>query len=173
MEQGSNPQLQLMQLFRDKVAEQTTRHLGWSGYDDVESYLARLLVEFVRMESVFSVRDQEGKPVRSVIEMVAEADVRLNATSFERERAVHKHIGDFILFWTGVAPEFLFRHKSTGGEIACDYSRQGQESYYLVSTFDHPPYTDESPTFRKLSQEFEGVSFVLGQVGRSFGFGAH
>jgi len=172
MEQGHSSQGQLTQLFREKIAEQTTRHLGSWGYEDVEDYLARLLVEFARMDSVFSVRDSEGRPVNTVIEMVAEADVRLNASSFEREREVHKHIGDFILFWTGVAPDYLNRHKATGGEIACDYTRQGQESYFVVSTFDHPPYTEESPTFRKLSAEFDACSFVLGQVGRSFGLRA-
>lgn len=170
MEQGPSPQSQLMDMFRERVAEQTARHLGSCGFADVDDYLARLLVEFARMDSVFSVRDNEGRPVNTVIEMVAEADVRLNATSFEREREVHKHIGDFILFWSGVAPDFLARHKAAAGDIACDYTRQGQESYYVVSTFDHPPYTDESPTFRKLSEEFKGCSFVLGQVGRSLGF---
>ncbi|MBS1708908.1 MAG: hypothetical protein JSS65_09330 [Armatimonadetes bacterium] len=174
MAQKINPEHPLVQMFRDKVAEQTTTHLGSTGYDDVEAYLTSLLVDFVRMESVFSVRDSEGKPLRSVIEMVAEADVRLNAASFERERQVHKHIGDFILFWTGVAPDYLSRHRATiGTDLVCDYTRQGQESYYVVSTFDHPPYDAESSTFRKLSREFDGLSFVLGQVGRSFGLGAH
>ncbi len=174
MDPEINPTHPLVHLFREKVAEQTALHLGTTGYDDVEAYLSGLLVEFVRMESVFSVRDTDGRPVRSVIEMVAEADVRLNAASFERERAVHKHIGDFILFWSGLAPEFLARNKASAcADVVCDYAKQGQESYYVVSTFDHPPYEGESPTFRKLSREFDGLSFVLGQVGRSFGLGAH
>lgn len=174
MDKGISPGHPLARMFREKVAEQTARHLGTFGYDDVEAYLAELLVEFVRMDSVFSVRDQDGRPLRSVIEMVAEADVRLNATSFDREREVHKHIGDFILFWTGVAPDFLTKHRATvGSDLVCDYSRQGQESYFVVSTFDHPPYDGESQTFAKLSREFDGLAFVLGQVGRSFGFGAH
>ena len=43
-----------------------------------------------------------GRRVWQVAERLVEGDVLLNATSFEREREVHKHIGDFTLFWTGL-----------------------------------------------------------------------
>ena len=108
------------------------------------------------------------------IEMVAEGDIRLNADSFEREREVHKHIGDFILFWSGIYPEFL-RHLKLhfGCDLICDYTRQGRESYYVVSTFDHAPYDREANTFRKLSSRFEEYTFCLRQVRETIPLSLH
>jgi hypothetical protein len=149
------------------VRDQVRRHLQSGGAPEVEDYLTYLLLDFLRTDRLFSIRDAEGHAVKSVIEMLAEADVRLNATSFEREREVHKHVGDFILFWTGVAPEGLGTHRAlTGCDLASSYLRQGQESYYVVSTFDHSPYEDDAPVFRTMSELYEGLAFVLGQVSR-------
>ncbi len=102
--------------------------------------------------------------------MLAEGDVRLRADSFDREREVHKHIGDFILFWSGLYPNHLTKLKIvTQANLTCDYTRQGQRSYHLVSTFNHDPYTAEAPIFNTLSERFEDLAFVLGQVSRKSG----
>lgn len=157
-------------LFQELVHEQYARHIDSKGDPQVEAYLTRLLVAFVRTEDVFAIRDAEGRPLRTVFEMLAEADVRLNATSFARERAVHKHIGDFLLFWSGVYPAFLHSVKiDSPTDLPCDYTHQGQSSYHLVSTFDHPPYQAEAPTFRALSQGFPDLAFLLRQVTRESG----
>jgi hypothetical protein len=105
--------------------------------------------------------------------MLAEGDVRLNADSFEREREVHKHIGDYILFWSGLNPHYLQRLKlDDGRELVCDYTRQGKQSYFVVSTFDYRPFDSEAPTFRKLSDGFEGLSAALRRVSRERPFNA-
>lgn len=138
-----------------------------SGCKEIETYLTDLLVRFVHTDGVFAIR-REGQPLNSVIEMVAEGDVRLNADSFERERQVHRHIGDYILFWSGVYPEFLRRLRVSGSpDLACDYTQQGSHSYYVVSTFDYPPFGEEAPTFRRLSEEFEGCTAALSDVAAS------
>jgi hypothetical protein len=86
---------------------------------------------------------------------------------------VHKHIGDYILFWTGVNPDFLRRLRlDDGRDLVCDYTVQGRASYHVVSTFDHPPYTSEAPTFRKLSDGFDAFAAALGQVRRHLPFWA-
>lgn len=149
------------------VRGQVRQHITSSGSPAVEDYLTSLLLDFLRTDRLFSIRDNEGRPVCSVIEMLAEADIRLNAASFDREREVHKHVGDFILFWSGVSPVALNRVRAESGrDVGCSYLRQGQESYYVVSTFDHAPYDQDAPVFRDMSDIYEGLAFVLGEVSR-------
>lgn len=154
-------------LVSDLVGETLDRHVGGGEAGLVRPYLTGLVVGFMRMEAVYAVRDASGVPVQTVTEMVAEGDVRLNASSFEREREVHKHIGDFILFWSGVYPDFLRRLRlADGRELLCDYTAQGKASYEVVGSFDLPPHDGEAPTFRALSAEFEAYMWTLREVGR-------
>lgn len=140
--------------------------------EDVEDYLSRLLVEFVSTDRVYSVKSRDGIRLSSIFEMLAEADIRLNADSFERERQVHKHIGDYILFWSGVNPHYLNLLKlDDGRHLHCDYASQGKQSYFVVSTFDHAPFSEEAPTFRKLSDAFEGLTATLARVRGELPFG--
>lgn len=132
---------------------------------EIEYYVIDLLVKFMMMDQIFSLCNPLGERVVSLSEMVAEGDLRLNASSFEREREVHKHIGDFILFWTGVYPELLRKMKlQYGQDLLCDYPRQGKESYYIASTFDYEPYTKEAKIYCKLSREFEHYVDCLHEV---------
>ncbi|MBL8067778.1 MAG: hypothetical protein JNM28_04960 [Armatimonadetes bacterium] len=164
-----SPNHPLALMMADLVHEQVGLHIG-SVPTFAEEYLASLLLDFIRTDRLYSIRDSSGQPVTSVIEMVSEGDVRLRADSFEREREVHKHIGDFILFWTGIYPDHLRKFRlGVLDDVQCDYSRQGRESYHVVSTFDHPPYDRESALFETLSEGFEEFAFVLRQVGRRSG----
>lgn len=137
--------------------------------EDVEVYLASMLVEFLHRDDIYAIRDATGRQVESVVDMVAEGDVRLNADSFDRERHVHKHIGDFLLFWSGLFPEFLRYLKAPSSKDSLlDVVRQGQFSYYVASTFEHDPYGPEAPTLRKLSEQFVGYQQSLSLVRASF-----
>lgn len=152
----------LYMLFREHVATSLDRTEGLMREADVEAYMTELLLAFTHTDRIFAIRDRTGRRLRSVAEMMAEGDVRLNAESFEREREVNKHIGDFILFWSGIYPEYLRRLKlEFGQDLICDYIRQGRESYYVVSTFDHAPYDEQANTFRKLSVRFEEYAHAL------------
>jgi len=132
------------------------RQLGIPDAEPLVDYLSAMLVRFLHLDGLYAVRDTYGRRVTSVAEMVVEGDVRLNADSFDREREVHQHIGDFLLFWSGLFPEALKQIKApTGKDALLDPIRQGQLSYYVVSTFDHGRYADEAPTFRRLSDEFD------------------
>src|SRR5215203_440131 len=71
-------------------------------------YLAELLARFVRSDQVYSVRSPVGSRLNRVTDMLAEAESRTG----EARRQVHRHIGDFTLFWTGVYPEALPRLKA-------------------------------------------------------------
>lgn len=136
---------------------------------EVESYLTKMLVEFLRMDGVYGVKNKFGKPVTSVSEMLLEGDIRYNADSFAREREVHRHIGDFLLFWSGLFPEYLPHLISPAGQDALlDPVGQGRMSYHVASTFEHRPYEKESRVLRRLSDDFDAYRYGLGIVRAGF-----
>ena len=99
--------------------------------------------------------------------MLMEGDVQLNATSFDREREVHKHIGDFTLFWAGVYPEMLrYFRAATRRDHLVDYVEQGRKSYRIAATFEYCPYVNEAPVLRQLAENFEVCMYGLHLVRR-------
>lgn len=145
----------IRELFSGVIERSFQRHLGVSD-PPMTRYLGNVMVDFIHRDQIFRVRDARGRRLEEVAEMLVEGDVSLNAPSFEREREVHKHIGDFTLFWTGVYPEMLrmFRAAARKDHLI-DYVEQGRKSYQIASTFDHGAYAEEAPILRQLSQDFE------------------
>src|SRR5207245_4775780 len=89
------------------------------------------------------------------------------APSFDRERAVRKHVGYYTLFMTGLFPESVAKSRQTKRprlDAFVDFVQAGKESYAIVSSFDQFEYRDEAPLFRSLSENFEtcvvGLNFV-------------
>lgn len=163
---GDHP---LRMFFLEALDESLNQRLGLDEGDDVKEYLVGMLVRFLHKDGLYEIRNAEGRRVESVAEMVEEADIRLNADSFAREREVHKHIGDFLLFWSGVYPEFLQYLKApTGKDAIVDVVEQGRYSYHVASTFEYPPYEQEAGTFRKLSAHFVEYQYGLRLVRSSF-----
>ncbi len=119
----------------------------------VADYLADVLTDFAHMQQVYKIKDLSGRTLHEVADMLLHADVRLEATSFNREREVHKHIGDFTLFWAGLYPENLL-----------DYVQQGKNSYAIAASHDYGDYRRQAPTLQKLSDEFELCLFGLHSV---------
>ncbi|MFQ3676701.1 MAG: hypothetical protein SNJ74_02025 [Fimbriimonadaceae bacterium] len=159
----------LESFFREAVHESLVHRLGLPDAEDLENYLARLLGTFLHNEAIFAIRDCHGRRVETIAEMLAEGDVRLNADSFERERAVHRHLGDFLLFWSGIFPESLGRINGLGGSTPVEGAIVlGRYSYSVVGSFDHPPFDREAPTFQKLSQWFEACRDGLTMVRQRF-----
>src|SRR5258708_34115919 len=88
------------------------------------------------------------------------------APSFDRERQVRKHIGDYALFFAGMFPESInhlrLRHQRL--ENFVEWMKAGKESYYIVSKFEHFEYAKVAPLFAHLSREFEGCVYGLNIV---------
>lgn len=123
---------------------------------EVIRYLGGLLLSFAHMSNVYRLQDINGRPLEEVGDMLYYADLRLGANSFSQEREVHKHIGDYTLFWTGVYPEAIPKMRaSLRKDHLIDYVKQGKESYYIVSLFDVGEWREEAPVYRKLSDYFE------------------
>jgi hypothetical protein len=135
----------------------------------VEEYLTNMLVCFLHVDSVYGIKDRQGRSVTAVTDMIVEGDVRLNADSFDREREVHRHVGDFLLFWSGMFPEFMPMLKSPAGRDALlDPVGQGRHSYQVAGSFEHDPYAAESRVLRRLADDFEAYQYGLGLVRAGF-----
>jgi hypothetical protein len=156
----------LLEFFTPLVSE---KFAGTLGMDDTEvsGYVAQMLSDFCDSEELFKLKDAAGRRLTDVGEMLLESDpVYGPAPSFDRERQVRKHIGDFTLFFAGMFPESInhYRLRRQRLENFVDFIRAGKESYYIVSQFDLFEYTKVAPLFKKLSDHFEDCVFGLNVV---------
>src|ERR1700731_5488659 len=131
------------------------------------AYVAHLLAEFCDADQLFKIHDTADRPLADVGKMLLESDpVSGPAASFDRERQVRKHIGDYTLFFTGMFPESInhFRLRRNRTENFVDWIKAGKESYYIVSKFEHFEYAKVAPLFANLSQNFEQCVYGLNLV---------
>jgi hypothetical protein len=149
------------------LTEQT--FIGTLGVADppLTDYLSQMLSRFIHIDAIFRLRNSTGERLEEVAEMMIEAEAMPPEGRTRRE--VHRHIGDFTLFWTGVYPERLNRLRSAlCKDHFVDYCAQGKRSYYIASTFEEDPYREEAPVLRRLSEEFELCAYGLNQVRREW-----
>jgi len=147
-----SPNHPLRRLFADLLAKQLP------GDYEIAAYVGDLLTEFVHVDSLYRIRDCGGKRLEDVGAMLVESNPILNAPSFDREREVRKHIGDYTLFVTGMFPEYvasLSRRRGMRLDSLIDYAKAGKESYRIVAAFDQFEYRHLSPLFRRLAERFE------------------
>ncbi len=155
-----------MRIGRDHPLRQLFSDLVWQHFvadvrlrdPRVTNYVTALLTDFTHVDSLYRIRDSRGRPLEDVGEMLIESNPLLEASSFDRERAVRRHIGDYTLFMTGLFPESITPERRRWRfrlDALVDYVKAGKESYAIVSSFDQFEYCDEAPLFRRLSDNFE------------------
>lgn len=158
----------LYQLFHDVIADKYVHQLGLAD-PRVSDYIANVLTSFAQTDHLYSIQDKEGHPLQKLEEMLAASDpINGTASSFDAERQVRRHIGDYALFFAGMYPESTQqRHASTSFS---ELVETGKESYYIVSLFDLFEYADEAPLFARLSDWFErcvyGLTLVREELNR-------
>jgi hypothetical protein len=165
----------LRRLFGALTERSFTEQLGWPD-EKITEYLSNLLVEFADTDNLYRIKNADGRTIDSVIDLLYESEVLYQASSLAREGEVHRHIGDFTLFMTGLFPEYLRRLKAAGPiyhkDFLVDYMKTGKRSYAIVAehlTADdgNPP---RRPLFQKLSENFElcvtGLGFVRTELER-------
>jgi len=129
-------------------------------------YVSGLLLRFVRTDAIHKVRNLTGRQLTEVAEMLVEANARVGTA----RRSVHRHIGDFTLFWAGVYPESLRALQSPSKkDHFIDYCAQGKRAYWIASTIA----TDEdgaapAPILERLSDQFEMCAYGLREVRREW-----
>jgi hypothetical protein len=156
----------LQQLFIELVGRHYAEEIGLRD-PQIVNYVAHLMAEFCDVEELFRVRNAAGQPLTDVGEMLVESNPVFGpAPSFDRERQVRKHIGDYTLFFTGMFPESInhFRLRRHRTENFVDWIKAGKESYYIVSKFEHFEYAKVAPLFANLSQNFEQCVYGLNLV---------
>ena len=156
----------LQQLFIEMVGRHYAHEIGLRD-PQLVGYVAHLLAEFCDTEQLFKIRNAADRPLADVGEMLMESDPVFGpAPSFDRERQVRKHIGDYTLFFTGMFPESInqFRLRRQRLENLVDWMKAGKESYYIVSKFEYFEYAKVAPLFASLSQHFEQCVYGLNMV---------
>jgi len=148
------------------VTEQTFQ--GQLGVVDppLVDYLSELLTRFSRSDGVFRIRDVKGRTLVEVAEMLLEARERVGLA----RREIHRHVGDFILFWAGIYPDSLQRMR---GEDTKDnllsYWHEGKRAYSNAATIDCDPDKDTpGDILERLSDQFELCVYGLGEVRREW-----
>lgn len=136
------------------------------GGTGVPEYISGILTDFVHVDSLYRIRNARGKRLEDVGEMLLESNPLLDGRSFDRERQVRKHIGDYTLFLTGLFPEYVATLPRRGLRLdsMVDYVKAGKESYRIVASFDLFEYRHEAALFRQLADRFEYCVFGLNQM---------
>ncbi len=161
----ANPSTTLNRYFAGVAEYVFQSHLGVADPQLVD-YVSQLLLRFVRSESIHKVRNLTGKPITEVAEMLVEANERVGTA----RRSVHRHIGDFTLFWAGVYPEALREMQSPSKkDHFIDYCSQGKRAYMIASTIEAEEENEApAPILERLSQQFELCAYGLREVRREW-----
>lgn len=127
-------------------------------------YVSELLVSFVHVDRLCMLQNAADKRLEQVAAMLAVMADEVPPTAQERDRLMHRHIGDYTLFWAGVYPEHLKLARRNQADVLLDFVSQGKRSYAIVSELasneDRPP----ARIFRQLSEDFEYCLYGLNLV---------
>ncbi len=164
MTERASPEHPLKRLFAGLVEHVFFTEVGLSDPKTTD-YLSDLLMDFVHIDHIFALHDAAGRRIEDVAEMEAEAYLGPDVHGEDRERRVHRHIGDFTLFWTGVYPEGLryLRHPMRKDHLV-DYLQQGKRSYAIAGRMYGQDEDPPGAVLRRLSDNFEFCVFGLGEV---------
>jgi hypothetical protein len=142
----------LRRLFTELLAR---RLHGDAGIRDpsIAEYISTVLTTFADVNNLYRIRNARGRRLEDVGEMLIESNPMLAGRSFDREREVRKHVGDFTLFFTGLFAEYVVSLPKRGLRLDSfiDYLQAGKQSYRIVSFFD------QFELNTKLKRHFSGV----------------
>lgn len=156
----------LRQLFHGVVADCYSRHVSIDD-PEVTTYIADMLTDFSNLDQLNRLRDAQGRPMQGVASMLVASDpVYGSASSFDAERAIRKHIGDYSLFHTGMYPELIQARPRMDGQSFLEMVQAGKDSYYVVSQFNVFEFAAEAPLFARLAENFEACVYGLNKVRR-------
>lgn len=141
-------------LFRNLAA----RALDYSSLSDrhLLLYLSELLVNFIYIDDYYGIRDDTGRPVRYLNDMLQQ----VSDVPRPEQKLYYQQIGDFSLFTLGMFPESL----TYGRRILSrsDYTDTGRRSYRVASELERD--VENTVVLRKLSDQFERCVFSLSLI---------
>ncbi len=127
-------------------------------------YLSALLTHFVRTDAIFGLRTPTGERLVAVTDMLQEAQCRQGLA----RRRVHRHIGDFTLFWLGIYPETAEKSRKQTKDSLINYRDQGKRNYLLASRLPEDEASAPADVLERLSDSFELCVYGLGEVRRQW-----
>ena len=129
-------------------------------------YVSGLLMRFVRSDAIHKFRNPTGQPLTEVTEMLIEANARIG----NARRDLHRHIGDFTLFWAGVYPEVLrAKQAPQKKDHFIDYCAQGKRAYLIASSIETDDEQDApAEILERLSFDFDLCAYGLREVRREW-----
>ncbi|MCA9102394.1 MAG: hypothetical protein KDA63_14635 [Planctomycetales bacterium] len=162
---SSRPHSSVLHRFFAALTEQTFQSQLGVADPQMLDYLSGLLTRFVHTDTIYHVKAPTGRRLDEVAEMLQEGEARTGSP----RRNVHRHIGDYTLFWTGLYPEALRSKQSAPRkDFFLDYCSQGKRSYYLASTMGEDEHAEENGILARLSHEFELCAYGLREVRREW-----
>lgn len=114
---------------------------------DLHFYLTDLLLDFMRVENLYRLTDEQGRPLLYLVDMFE----RAGSMSRRQKKACFKQIGDYTLFILGMFPESLSRGRRAIPESY--YSEAGRRSYSVAAQLEGDAHA--TVVYRKLSHKFE------------------
>jgi len=123
-------------------------------------YLSAMLTHFVHSDTIYGLRTPTGERLTQVVDMLAEAQVRQGSA----RRRVHRHIGDFTLFWTGLYPELTEQLRQGRKDSLIDYQAQGKRNYLMASRLPAGKESAPDDVLERLSDCFELCVYGLGEL---------
>lgn len=120
-------------------------------------YITDLLTRFTSADALYNLRDLGGRRIGEVGLMLAEAETRVG----DARREVHRQIGDFALFWTGVYPEALGHAARGQRDRFGDFCAHGKRAYHIASTIPVEGADVHNELLERLSHEFELCAYGL------------
>lgn len=159
----------LHKLFKGLVENAFYAKLGLCD-PDLADYIAELLVKFTHVDRLYVLRGADGKRLDQIADMLTTLTCGTDGVPGEQELLVHRHIGDFALFWSGLYPERLQRRRRglPLGDWLVDYVAQGKRSYAIASRLADDTTSPPSSLLERLSAEFESCRQGLGLVRRAW-----
>ncbi|MGH7796215.1 MAG: hypothetical protein ACREQ2_15195 [Candidatus Binatia bacterium] len=152
-----------LQKFFLKVVRQSFWQLGI--YDaTVADYVADVLADFARADSLYRFRSRGGRRVDNVTEVLAPRPAgAADETDVLRERSLRKYTGDYALFMSGI-----FRKHVEGSGSLEYYIQEGSRSYWTVSELDLSLYRTGYFLYQELSKKFEYYSGALDYTRKAY-----
>lgn len=134
------------------------------GEREIIEYVTGVLSGFARADHLYRLRSLEGKPIDTVVEMLAETqEPPPGRPQIEWQRERRRYIGDYTLFMSG-----MFRsHVIRGGYLEY-YLAEGRRSYWAVSEFDLSLYRTGFLLFQELSKKFEFYAGALDYLRKAY-----
>jgi hypothetical protein len=139
-------------------------HLGVADPTLID-YISELLTRFTHFDGIYRIKSFTGRPLDQVADMLLEAET----SPIPARREIHRHIGDFTLFWSGMYPEGLRRLQAAPRKDSyLNYPELGKRAYRLASQIEPAEPPEENSVLLRLSHDFDLCVDGLQEVRREW-----